>query len=118
MIRDPRRRAVRRQNLFDVAGLVTLAGSGIDREAIGDGGCGNRRRMSRPGDPRRRLMDDAYKATTENPVWARAQSATRRIAGGCRRSGAAVVGGLVPLALGSDTNARSGCRPRCAAFWG
>lgn len=99
------------KNLFDVAGLVTVAGSTIDRE-----------RPPAPADATivRRLagagavlvgalnMDEyAYGFTTENTHYGPAHNPhdLARVAGGSSGgSGAAVAGGLVPLALGSDTN--------------
>jgi len=99
------------KNLFDVKGLVTIAGSRIDRE-----------RAPAPADAMviQRLagagavlvgalnMDEyAYGFTTENTHYGAVHNPhdVARVAGGSSGgSGAAVAGGLVPLALGSDTN--------------
>jgi amidase/aspartyl-tRNA(Asn)/glutamyl-tRNA(Gln) amidotransferase subunit A len=99
------------KNLFDIAGLPTLAGSTIERD--------------RPPAPRdallvRRLeaegavlvgalhMDEyAYGFTTENTHYGPTRNPhdPQRIAGGSSGgSAAAVAAGQVPLALGSDTN--------------
>src|SRR5512138_63716 len=99
------------KNLFDIAGITTLAGSKIHA---------NRPAAARDATAVARLraagailvgalnMDEyAYGFTTENTHY----GATRnphdlsRIAGGSSGgSAAAVAGGLVPLALGTDTN--------------
>ncbi len=99
------------KNLFDVAGVVTLAGSKVRREASP---------ASRDADLVTRLKDAgailvgalnmdefAYGFVTENAHY----GATRnphditRIAGGSSGgSAAAVAAGIVPLTLGSDTN--------------
>lgn len=99
------------KNLFDVAGLVTVAGSKID---------GEKKPASADATIVRRLADAgailvgalnmdeyAYGFTTENTHYGPAHNPhdPARVAGGSSGgSGAAVAGGLVPLALGSDTN--------------
>jgi AtzE family amidohydrolase len=99
------------KNLFDVRGLVTLAGSKIERErppAMADATVGRRLVGAGAILVGALNMDEyAYGFTTENthygPVHNPHDSA--RIAGGSSGgAGAAVAGGLVPLALGSDTN--------------
>jgi AtzE family amidohydrolase len=99
------------KNLFDVAGLPTLAGSRINAE---------RAPATRDATLVRRLkaagavllgalnMDEyAYGFTTENTHYGptRNPHSLDRISGGSSGgSAAAVAGGLVPFALGSDTN--------------
>lgn len=99
------------KNLFDVEGLVTLAGSKIDAE---------RRPAAADAFILRKLteagaillgalnMDEyAYGFTTENTHYGAAHNPhdLSRLAGGSSGgSGAAVAGGLVPIALASDTN--------------
>jgi AtzE family amidohydrolase len=99
------------KNLFDVAGLPTLAGSKINRDnpaAARDAVLVRRLEAAGAVLVGALNMDEyAYGFTTENTHY----GATRnphdpgRVAGGSSGgSGAAVGGGLVPLALGSDTN--------------
>jgi 1-carboxybiuret hydrolase len=99
------------KNLFDIAGLPTLAGSKIERDAAP---------ATRDAVLIRRLeaagavlvgalnMDEyAYGFTTENTHYGPTRNPhdTSRISGGSSGgSGAAVAAGQVPLALGSDTN--------------
>lgn len=99
------------KNLFDVAGLPTRAGSAINRE---------RAPAARDAALVRRLEDAgailvgalnmgeyAYDFTGENrhDGPSRNPHDTTRMSGGSSGgSGSAVAGGLVPLALGSDTN--------------
>jgi amidase/aspartyl-tRNA(Asn)/glutamyl-tRNA(Gln) amidotransferase subunit A len=99
------------KNLYDVAGLVTIAGSRINRDrapALRDAGL-VRRLVEAGAVPIGALnMDEyAFGFSTENSHY----GATRnphdptRIAGGSSGgSAAAVAASLVPLALGSDTN--------------
>jgi AtzE family amidohydrolase len=102
------------KNLFDVAGLVTLAGSRIERERPGahpastDATAVTRLEAAGAILVGALNMDEyAYGFTTENTHY----GATRnphdpaRMAGGSSGgSGAAVAAGLVPIALGTDTN--------------
>ena len=99
------------KNLFDVAGLTTLAGSRINAD---------RPPATRDAAPVAALrqagavlvgalnMDEyAFGFTTENTHYGPTRNPrdTERVAGGSSGgSGAAVAAGLVPLALGSDTN--------------
>lgn len=99
------------KNLYDVEGLRTLAGSKINRErepATRDAALVRRLKAAGAVLVGTLNMDEyAYGFTTENSHY----GATRnpydraRIAGGSSGgSAAAVAGGLVPIALGSDTN--------------
>jgi AtzE family amidohydrolase len=99
------------KNLFDVAGVTTLAGSKIDAEkppAAADATL--LRRLDGAGAVLLGAlnMDEyAYGFTTENAHYGvtRNPHDRERIAGGSSGgSAAAVAGGLVPLSLGSDTN--------------
>ncbi|HEV8680523.1 MAG TPA: AtzE family amidohydrolase [Stellaceae bacterium] len=99
------------KNLFDVAGLVTVAGSKIDRErppAPADATVVGR--LARAGAilvGALNMDEYAYGFTTENTHYGPAHNPhdPTRIAGGSSGgSGVAVAEGLVPLALGSDTN--------------
>ena len=99
------------KNLFDVAGLVTIAGSKIDRErppATADAMVV--RRLAGAGAilvGALNMDEYAYGFTTENTHYGAAHNPhnlARMVGGSSGGSGAAVAGGLVPLALGSDTN--------------
>ena len=99
------------KNLFDVEGLVTIAGSKIDRErspATADATIVRRLAAAGAVLVGALNMDEyAYGFTTENTHYGPAHNPhdPARMAGGSSGgSGAAVAGGLVPLALGSDTN--------------
>jgi AtzE family amidohydrolase len=99
------------KNLFDVEGLVTIAGSKIDREgspAMADATIVRRLAAAGAVLVGALNMDEyAYGFTTENTHYGAAHNPhdPARVAGGSSGgSGAAVAGGLVPLALGSDTN--------------
>ena len=99
------------KNLFDLAGVVTLAGSKIDAEnpPAGSDATVVARLIEAGAVPVGALnMDEyAYGFTTENSHYGPAHNPhdLARVAGGSSGgSAAAVAGGLVPLSLGSDTN--------------
>lgn len=99
------------KNLFDVAGLTTLAGSKINRDrppATRDAEVVGRLRAAGAILVGAVNMDEyAYGFTTENTHYGvtRNPHDLDRVAGGSSGgSAAAVAAGLVPLALGSDTN--------------
>jgi AtzE family amidohydrolase len=99
------------KNLFDVRGLPTLAGSRINRDrapAAHDAVLVSRLRAAGAVLVGAQNMDEyAYGFTTENTHYGPARNPhdTARIAGGSSGgSAASIAGGLVPLALGSDTN--------------
>jgi AtzE family amidohydrolase len=99
------------KNLFDVEGLVTLAGSKIDRERpVASADATIVRRLTAAGAilvGALNMDEYAYGFTTENTHYGPAHNPhdPAHVAGGSSGgSGVAVAGGLVPLALGSDTN--------------
>lgn len=99
------------KNLFDIAGLSTLAGSKIERDstpARGDAALVKRLESAGAVLVGALNMDEyAYGFTTENSHVGAAHNPhdLTRIAGGSSGgSGAAVAAGQVPLTLGSDTN--------------
>ena len=99
------------KNLFDVAGLTTLAGSKINAghpKATRDATVVARLRGAGAVLLGTLNMDEyAFGFTTENSHHGSTRNPhdLTRVAGGSSGgSGAAVAGGLVPLALGSDTN--------------
>ncbi|MCX7229977.1 MAG: AtzE family amidohydrolase [Burkholderiales bacterium] len=102
------------KNLFDVAGLVTLAGSRVERErpgaapAAADATAITRLEAAGAILVGALNMDEyAYGFTTENTHYGATHNPhdLSRIAGGSSGgSGAAVAAGLVPLTLGTDTN--------------
>ena len=99
------------KNLFDVKGLVTLAGSKINREhAPASGDAFLVERMSAAGAVLVGAvnMDEyAYGFTTENTHYGPTRNPhdTTRVAGGSSGgSGAALASGMTPLSLGTDTN--------------
>jgi AtzE family amidohydrolase len=99
------------KDLFDVAGITTLAGSRINRErppAARDAFAVAALRRAGAVLVGALIMDEyAYGFTTENSHYGPARNPhyVSRVAGGSSGgSGAAVGAGLVPLALGSDTN--------------
>lgn len=99
------------KNLFDIAGITTLAGSKIDRErspAVVDATVVARLTAAGAVLVGALNMDEyAYGFTTENTHYGPTRNPhdPSRVAGGSSGgSAAAVAGGLVPLALGSDTN--------------
>jgi AtzE family amidohydrolase len=99
------------KNLFDIQGVVTVAGSQIDAErapAAADAVVVRRLAAAGAVLVGALNMDEyAYGFTTENAHYGPARNPhdAARVAGGSSGgAGAAVGGGLVPLALGSDTN--------------
>jgi AtzE family amidohydrolase len=99
------------KNLFDIAGEVTVAGGRVNRSnppATADAELVRRMRAAGAVLVGALNMDEhAYGFTTENSHYGvtRNPHDAGRIAGGSSGgSAAAVAGGLVPLALGSDTN--------------
>jgi len=99
------------KNLFDVAGLVTLAGSKInagDQPAPRDATVVGRLRAAGAVLVGALNMDEyAFGFTTENTHYGPTRNPhdeTRVPGGSSGGSAAAVAGGLVPLSLGSDTN--------------
>ena len=99
------------KNLFDVAGLATLAGSRINRErppATADATLIARLETAGAVLVGTLNMDEyAFGFTTENTHYGPTRNPhdLERIAGGSSGgSAAAVAAGMVPLALGSDTN--------------
>jgi AtzE family amidohydrolase len=99
------------KNLFDIAGLVTLAGSKIDAErppATADAFI--LRKLSAAGAilvGALNMDEYAYGFTTENTHYGAAHNPhdlAHSAGGSSGGSGAAVAGGLVPIALASDTN--------------
>jgi AtzE family amidohydrolase len=99
------------KNLFDLKGVVTLAGSKIDAEgppAPADAGIVGRLIAAGAIPVGALNMDEyAYGFTTENSHYGPTRNPhdPQRVAGGSSGgSAAAVAAGLVPLSLGSDTN--------------
>jgi 1-carboxybiuret hydrolase len=99
------------KNLFDIAGLVTLAGSKIDAErspAASDSFLS--RKLTEAGAiliGALNMDEYAYGFTTENTHYGAAHNPhdlAHSAGGSSGGSGAAVAGGLVPIALASDTN--------------
>ncbi len=99
------------KNLFDIAGVTTLAGSIIERDrppAAADGWAVARLRQAGGVCLGALNMDEyAYGFTTENSHYGPSRNphdTTRSAGGSSGGSGAAVAAGLVPLTLGTDTN--------------
>jgi AtzE family amidohydrolase len=99
------------KNLFDIAGVVTLAGSKIDRRKPAAGRDAAALKRLRDADAvliGALGMDEyAYGFTNENTHYGPVRNPhdPARVAGGSSGgSGAAVAGRCVPLALGTDTN--------------
>jgi len=99
------------KNLFDIEGLATLAGSRINRDrpaAAADATAIRRLRAAGAVLVGALNMDEyAYGFSTENTHYGATRNphdATRVAGGSSGGSGAAVAAGLVPLALGTDTN--------------
>ena len=99
------------KNLFDVAGVTTLAGSRVlASQAAARSDAALVQRMERSGAVlvgALNMDEFAYGFTTENTHWGATHNphALERSAGGSSGgSAAAVAAGMVPLSLGSDTN--------------
>ncbi|MBS0562828.1 MAG: CBS domain-containing protein, partial [Proteobacteria bacterium] len=99
------------KNLFDIEGVVTLAGSIIEKRrapAAADAFCVAQMRRAGAVRVGALNMDEyAYGFTTENHHYGPCRNPhdTARIAGGSSGgSGASVAAGLVPVSLGTDTN--------------
>jgi AtzE family amidohydrolase len=99
------------KNLYDVEGLVTLAGSKINRDnapAVADAALVKRMRDAGAILVGATNMDEyAYGFTTENShygVTRNPHDPSRSAGGSSGGSAAAVAAGCVPLSLGSDTN--------------
>jgi len=99
------------KNLFDVAGLTTLAGSKINRDRPPAGGDATLvRRLEAAGAVlvgALNMGEYAYDFTGENVHYGASRNPhdlSRMTGGSSGGSGGAVAGGLVPIALGSDTN--------------
>ena len=99
------------KNLFDVAGLTTLAGSKINRDRPAAGGDATLvRRLEAAGAVlvgALNMGEYAYDFTGENVHYGASRNPhdlSRMTGGSSGGSGGAVAGGLVPIALGSDTN--------------
>jgi amidase/aspartyl-tRNA(Asn)/glutamyl-tRNA(Gln) amidotransferase subunit A len=113
------------KNLFDIQGLVTLAGSKIERErapAAADAVLVQRLDAAGALLLGALNMDEyAYGFTTENSHVGPTRNPhdPTRIAGGSSGgSGAAVAAGQVPLALGSDTNGSIRVPASLCGVWG
>jgi AtzE family amidohydrolase len=113
------------KNLFDIAGIATLAGSKINRDqavAQQDAVLVQRLRAAGAVLVGALNMDEyAYGFTTENTHYGPTQNPHRagHIAGGSSGgSGAAVAAGQVPLALGSDTNGSIRVPASLCGVWG
>lgn len=99
------------KNLFDLEGVVTVAGSKIERErppAKADSFLVHRMRATGAVCVGALNMDEyAYGFTTENAHYGPCHNPhdlARSAGGSSGGCGASVAGGLVPLSLGSDTN--------------
>jgi len=99
------------KNLFDVAGLATLAGSKINRDMAPAGtDAALVRRLEAAGAilvGTLNMGEYAYDFTGENAHFGPSRNPhdpTRMSGGSSGGSGTAVAGGMVPLSLGSDTN--------------
>jgi AtzE family amidohydrolase len=99
------------KNLFDIAGVVTVAGSVIEQRrapAKADAYCVARLRAAGAICLGALNMDEyAYGFTTENSHYGPAHNPhdlTRTAGGSSGGSAAAVAAGLVPISLGTDTN--------------
>jgi AtzE family amidohydrolase len=115
------------KNLFDIAGLVTRAGSLIERDkppAGADAWCVDRLRAAGGVCLGALNMDEyAYGFTTENPHDGPTRNphdtAVARSAGGSSGgSGAALAAGLATLTLGTDTNGSIRVPASVCGVWG
>ena len=113
------------KNLFDIAGLPTLAGSKINREQKpSQRDAALIERLERAGAilvGALNMGEYAYDFTGENihDGPARNPHDLKRMTGGSSGgSGGAVAGGLVPLALGSDTNGSIRVPSSCCGIFG
>lgn len=113
------------KNLFDIEGVVTLAGSRINRShapAAADAFLVQRMQQAGAVLVGALNMDEyAYGFTTENTHYGPSHNPhdLSRIAGGSSGgSGAAVAAGQVPLALGSDTNGSIRVPASLCGVWG
>lgn len=113
------------KNLFDVAGVTTLAGSKINRElppAREDAVLVQRLRAAGAVLVGALNMDEyAYGFTTENTHYGPTRNPrdlARMSGGSSGGSGAAVAAGQVPLALGSDTNGSIRVPASLCGVWG
>ncbi len=113
------------KNLFDIEGLVTVAGSKVSRgdpPATRDGFLVNQMKLAGAILLGGLNMDEyAYGFTTENTHYGPCRNPhdLARIAGGSSGgSGAAVAAGQVPLTLGSDTNGSIRVPSSLCGVWG
>lgn len=113
------------KNLFDIAGVTTLAGSKINRElppAREDAVLLQRLRAAGAVLLGALNMDEyAYGFTTENTHYGPTRNPrdlTRMSGGSSGGSGAAVAAGQVPLTLGSDTNGSIRVPASLCGVWG
>jgi len=113
------------KNLFDLAGVVTLAGSKINRDhppACQDATCVARLRAAGAVCVGAVNMGEyAYDFTTENGhvgATHNPHDLTRSAGGSSGGSSAAVAAGLVPLALGTDTNGSIRVPSSFCGLWG
>jgi AtzE family amidohydrolase len=113
------------KNLFDIRGIVTLAGSMINRErAAAADDAAAVARLERAGAILVGALNmDEYASgfTTENTHYGATRNPhdTTRVAGGSSGgSAAAVAAGMVPLALGTDTNGSIRVPAAYCGVWG
>ncbi|MDP3072204.1 MAG: AtzE family amidohydrolase [Opitutaceae bacterium] len=113
------------KNLFDLAGVVTVAGSKINRTnppAVEDATCVERLRRAgavclgalNMGEYAYDFItDNAHDGSTHNP-----HDLARSAGGSSGGCGAAVAAGLVPLAIGTDTNGSIRVPSSFCGIWG